>query len=95
MSKRKILLLALSACMVAILAVGGTLAYFTDVSDVKRNVFTVGDVEIELTEPNWEAEGKEEAEDVYPGEALKKDPTVETPARTPASSAWASPAGIA
>ena len=83
MSKRKILLLALSACMVAILAVGGTLAYFTDVSDVKRNVFTVGDVEIELTEPNWEAEGKEEAEDVYPGEALKKDPTVENTGTNP------------
>ena len=29
MTKRKILLLAMSLCMVAILAVGGTLAYFT------------------------------------------------------------------
>ena len=30
MSKRKILSLALTLCMVAILAVGGTLAYFQD-----------------------------------------------------------------
>jgi len=30
MSKRKILILALSLCMVAILAVGGTLAYCSD-----------------------------------------------------------------
>ena len=29
MNKRKTLLLALAACMIAILAVGGTLAYFT------------------------------------------------------------------
>nr|MBR4281089.1 SipW-dependent-type signal peptide-containing protein [Clostridia bacterium] len=49
MNKRKILMLALSLCMVAILAVGGTMAYFMDV-DSKTNVFTVGNVAIDLTE---------------------------------------------
>ena len=49
MNKRKVLMLALSLCMVAILAVGGTLAYFTD-KDSATNVFTVGNVDIELTE---------------------------------------------
>lgn len=49
MSKRKILTLALSLCMVAILAVGGTLAYFTD-ADQADNVFTVGNVKIDLIE---------------------------------------------
>ncbi len=49
MSKRKILLMALALCMVAILAVGGTLAYLTD-EEVKHNVFTVGNVDIELIE---------------------------------------------
>lgn len=50
MNKRKLMLLAVTLCMVAILAVGGTLAFFTDVTDVKQNVFTIGNVEIELDE---------------------------------------------
>ena len=49
MSKRKILVLALSLGMVAILAVGGTLAYFTD-TDSATNTFTVGNVKIDLIE---------------------------------------------
>ena len=76
MSKRKILLLAAALCMIAILAVGGTLAYFTDTSNEKDNVFTVGNVDIILEEPEWDSTGKEDAPEVYPGEALAKDPTV-------------------
>lgn len=49
MSKRKILSLALTVCMIAILAVGGTLAYFTD-TDNATNVFTTGNVSIDLQE---------------------------------------------
>ena len=43
MSKRKILSLAMALSMVAILAMGATLAYFTD-TDEATNVFTVGNV---------------------------------------------------
>ena len=49
MTKKKILVLALSLAMVAILAVGGSLAYFTDTQDVE-NTFAVGNVKIELIE---------------------------------------------
>ena len=49
MSKRKILLLAMAVMMAAILAIGGTLAYFTD-EDEATNVFTMGNVEIDLEE---------------------------------------------
>ena len=74
--KKKILAL----CLVVVLAVtavtGATLAYFTDTTETKKNVFTVGNVDIELTEPNWTVSGSVDAPDVYPGEALKKDPTV-------------------
>ncbi len=49
MSKRKIFTLALSVMMIAILAVGGTLAYFMD-TDSAENVFTTGNVEIDLQE---------------------------------------------
>ena len=73
--KKKLTAVALIVCMLAIMLVGATLAYFTDTDDAD-NVFTVGNVDIILTEPQWEAVGKTEAEDVYPGEALAKDPTV-------------------
>lgn len=72
--KKKILALGMVACL-ATAVVGGTLAYFTDTAQAD-NVFTVGNVDIELTEPNWDAEGSKDAPDAYPGEALKKDPTI-------------------
>lgn len=49
MSKRKILALASAVCMVAILAIGGTLAYFTS-TDEATNTFTTGGVAIDLIE---------------------------------------------
>ena len=49
MSKRKLLLVAMSLCMVAILAMGTTLAYLTDY-EAETNVFTVGNVDITLDE---------------------------------------------
>lgn len=82
MSKRKIVLLALAVCMVAILAVGGTLAYFTAEDDA-TNTFTVGNVKIDLTEPNWKESGSQDAPEVYPTEPLQKDPTVENTGANP------------
>lgn len=72
---KKIAILALALCMVAAIAVTGTIAYFTD-SDAATNTFTVGNVDIDLTEPKWDEKGKEDAPEVYPTEALAKDPTV-------------------
>lgn len=72
--KKKVLSIFLVVALVAIAAMG-TLAYFTDTDDA-TNTFTVGNVSILLTEPNWEGEGSEDAPEVYPGEALAKDPTV-------------------
>lgn len=82
MNKRKILLLVALLSMVAILGVGGTLAYFTAEDDV-TNTFTVGNVKIKLTEPGWESSGKEDAKDVYPGEPLAKDPYVTNEGNNP------------
>lgn len=73
--KKKILAICLVAALAATAAISGTLAYFTDEAE-KENTFTVGNVDIELTEPNWDATGAAEAEDAYPGEPLAKDPTV-------------------
>ena len=57
MNKRKLLTLAMTLCMVAILAIGGTLAYFTD-TDKADNVFTFGNVGIEQREWQRDEEGK-------------------------------------
>ena len=82
--KKKILAL----CLVVVLAVtaitGVTLAYFTD-TDNATNTFTVGNVDIELTEPAWTEEGggEDQGKDVYPGEALPKDPTVTNIGKNP------------
>lgn len=61
MKKKKILSAALALSVTAILAVGGSLAYFTD-NDGADNVFTLGDVEIRLDE-EFEQNSK-----LYPGE---------------------------
>lgn len=82
MNKRKIIMLAAALVMVAILGIGGTFAYFTD-NETAENVFTVGNVDIKLEEEKWEETGKEEAKDVYPGEPLPKDPTVENIGKNP------------
>ena len=75
--KKKIISLCLVVALGATAVIGGTLAYFTDTDDA-TNVITVGNVEIDLTEDAWTAEGggEDQAEDAYPGEALPKDPTV-------------------
>lgn len=73
--KKKILALALVVVLAVTAVTGATLAYFTDTKNA-TNTFTVGNVKIELTEPNWNATGIKEAENVYPGQVLAKDPTV-------------------
>lgn len=88
MNKRKTLLVAMALSMVAILAAGATLAYFTAEDEVK-NVFTMGNVDISLDEApvvktgdKWDADENaarvktNEYKDIYPGAVLPKDPTV-------------------
>lgn len=77
--KKKIMALCLVACLASTAIIGGTLAYFTD-NEKAENVFTVGNVDIVLTEPNW---NKEEVDDVYPGEPLAKDPMVTNNGKNP------------
>lgn len=49
MKKKSILMAAIAVMLVAVLVVGGTLAYFTDTKSA-TNTFTVGNVKIELLE---------------------------------------------
>lgn len=52
MNKRRILMVAMTIAMIAILAVGGTLAYFTDTME-ETNVIVVGSVSAELYESKY------------------------------------------
>ena len=49
--KKKIISLCLVVCLLATAIVGGTLAYFTD-TDSEKNTFTVGKVDIDVSETN-------------------------------------------
>ena len=80
--KKKILTLCLVAVIAAMAIAGASLAYFT-AEDTATNVFTVGNVAIDLTEPEWDKKGAVDAPEVYPGEALAKDPTVKNTGKNP------------
>lgn len=73
---KKIIVAASLCAAIGATAIAGTLAYFTSETEVKTNTFTVGDVEVKLTEPVWDATGKTEAEDLVPGRTVHKDPSV-------------------
>ena len=67
--KKKFALMATSLVLVAALAVGGTLAWLTDQTDPITNTFTVGKVEIDLTETMTDFK-------MVPGNPIDKDPKV-------------------
>lgn len=67
MNKRRILAIAMSLCIVAILAVGASLAYFTDTKSA-TNTFAVGNVKIQLIEK--ERDGKGGTKDFTQGKKL-------------------------
>lgn len=69
--KKKITAIALVVCLVAVAIVGGSLAYFTD-EEKATNTFTVGNVDITLTEPHW----NEGYATLIPGREIPKDPTI-------------------
>ena len=79
MKKKKTILAAL--VLLLVVAVGGAIAYFTD-TDTKTNTFTIGNVDISLTENGWDAADANNnhipdvAEDMMPGESVTKDPTI-------------------
>lgn len=79
MNKRRILAISMSLVIVAILAIGATLAYFTD-TKTATNTFTMGDVKIKLDETNVnDPDGDRVTSNeynVYPGAVVEKDPTV-------------------
>lgn len=76
MKNKKLGTLVGSLALVAALGVGATLAYFTDSQDV-TNTITMGNVDIDLDEPNYPGEGEDnEITDITPNQTIVKDPTI-------------------
>lgn len=75
--KRKIALITTAVALLAVFMIGGTLAIFTDRGEA-TNVVTFGQVDVELTEPKFEAltNHTNKVNDVYPGQTIEKDPTI-------------------
>jgi len=76
--KKKIIVLLLSLFMIALLAIAGTIAYFSHTESIK-NVFVIGEgVEIELTEPTWDLDYPSGVANFSsPGQVIRKDPTIQ------------------
>ena len=70
MNRKKII--AAAIVLVLVLAIGGILAYFTDVK-TESNKFKMGSVSIVVDEPGWP---KGETVDIVPGQEVDKDPLV-------------------
>ena len=58
MKKKNILTAALSLALVAVIAVGATLAYFTDKADEVVNTFTTGNIKIAVVDETNPTEGQ-------------------------------------
>lgn len=72
--KRKIMTAVTAGVLALGLIAAGTLAYLTDTADPVTNTFTVGNIAIDLDEPEYdEPEGGTK---LYPGIEVAKDPTV-------------------
>lgn len=72
MKKKNILTIALSLCLAAVIAVGATLAYFTDNTKEKQNAFTTGNVKIELVDES--EPGKVDPDDQDSADMVIGDP---------------------
>ena len=71
-ARSKALLLALCAVLLVAVSVLGTMAYLTSKTQVITNTFTVGDINIALTETKPESK----QDKIIPGVDIEKDPKV-------------------
>lgn len=80
MTGKKAAVAAMAIC--AVMAVGGAVAYFTDV-DAAKNKIEIGSVHIELDEPSWDSTPDTDsdgipdtADKIVPGQTIPKDPRI-------------------
>ena len=75
---RLLLVLAMAIVITLACAVGGTLAWLVSASDPVVNTFTYGDINIDLTESDFDRDGNKYTNKykMMPGEPITKDPKV-------------------
>ena len=75
-------LIAIAASVMLFCAIGGTLAWLTDSTDPIVNVFTYGDINIELNETKgtYDSASNSWLFHMTPGKIIEKDPTVKVKA---------------
>lgn len=73
-TRNKALVLTLCAVLLVVATVMGTLAYLTDTTDEVKNTFTIGKVDIDLTEEAGKENNKQFK--MVPGCTITKDPKV-------------------
>lgn len=71
--KKKLVAGIAAVCLVATLGVGATLAYYTSTTEEVKNTFTVGNVKIDLLEPEWKPDN---GLTLYPGASVPKNPFI-------------------
>lgn len=72
MKKRKVMLATCSAILIAVLSIGGTMAYFTDETTPIENIITMDShIHGKLEEPNYD---EQTASSYVPGTVVYKDP---------------------
>ena len=72
MKKKRLVVTMASVAAIAAIGIGSTFAYFTS-QDEATNAFTLGDIEIELTEDNWD---EDNGVNILPMQTIAKDPAV-------------------
>lgn len=84
MNKKKLTTLFGSLALVGVIGVGASLAYFSD-QDAATNVFTMGNIDITLTETGTNADGSDAimnengivfTKEIMPGDTVNKAPVV-------------------
>lgn len=73
MKKKSLISMIVALSLTATIMVGATLAYLTAQTDEVVNTFTIGNVDITLTEPAWDEDA---AKNLQPGTDIPKDPVV-------------------
>lgn len=75
-SKKQMVMAAAACAMMGVMAIGGTMAYLTD-SETATNTFTIGQVKIDLEEPEYAKLTETQKKDLVPNQIVAKDPQVE------------------
>lgn len=77
MKNKKLMVSIISLALVAVVGIGGTLAYLSTRTNDKTNTFTMGTgISGNLSEPGWDEEGREQADHFTPGRVITKDPRI-------------------